>query len=78
MSAVVARGLTKTFDGFIALDNLDFEIQENKITGLVGPDGAGKTTLVRILSNLLSFSGDRTYHKSSKFYRLYAPKIWTL
>ena len=55
MCIVTAKGLTKTFEPehSPALDQLNFCIQAGKITGLVGPDGAGKTTLIRILTGLL-------------------------
>ena len=55
MSILSVKSLTKEFSKQKALNNISFEIQENKITGVVGPDGAGKTTLLRILSGLLTF-----------------------
>ena len=54
MPVITAEGLRKTFeDGTVALEPLDFTVYAGKITGLVGPDGAGKTTLIRILTGLL-------------------------
>ncbi len=55
MSVVTAEGLFKRFEnaGAAALENLSFRIEAGKITGLVGPDGAGKTTLIRMLAGLL-------------------------
>jgi ABC-2 type transport system ATP-binding protein len=55
MTAITISGLTKSFDKgkTTALDNLTLEIPANKIIGLVGPDGAGKTTLMRCLAGLL-------------------------
>lgn len=55
MASVTANNLSKTFqkEDTPALENLSFSIQKGKITGLVGPDGAGKTTLIRILAGLL-------------------------
>ena len=50
----VAGGLTKIFgDAPPALDNVNIEIRAGAMTGLVGPDGAGKTTLIRILAGLM-------------------------
>lgn len=45
--------LTKTFPTAAALDNIDIEFHKGQITGLVGPDGAGKTTLMRLIAALL-------------------------
>jgi ABC-2 type transport system ATP-binding protein len=57
MPVITAEGLCKTFeDGTAALKRLDFSVSAGKITGLVGPDGAGKTTLMRILTGLLAAS----------------------
>jgi ABC-2 type transport system ATP-binding protein len=54
-AAVAARltNLQKKFDNVVALDNLTAELPAGKILGLVGPDGAGKTTLVRLLAGLM-------------------------
>lgn len=51
--AVEARGLTRCFESLIAVDHLDLEVAEGEIFGLVGPDGAGKTTTLRMLCGLL-------------------------
>jgi ABC-2 type transport system ATP-binding protein len=50
---VVARGLRKAWSGAVAVDGLDLEIARGEIFGLVGPDGAGKTTTIRILCGIL-------------------------
>lgn len=49
-----ATGVVKRFDAVTALAGVDITITPSKITGLVGPDAAGKTTLIRILSGLMS------------------------
>ena len=41
--------VTKTFDDFVAVDNLSFNIPEGEIFGLLGPNGAGKTTSIRMM-----------------------------
>ena len=55
MSDEIVRvsGLTKRFDGIVALNSLSFDAQKGEILGLVGPDGAGKTTTLRILAGIL-------------------------
>ncbi len=50
-----ASGIVKSFGaGARALDGVDIAIRPGKVTGLVGPDGAGKTTLIRILAGLMT------------------------
>ncbi len=51
--AIVAEGLTKTFPGVRAVDGLSFEVRAREIFGLVGPDGAGKTTTLRMLAGIM-------------------------
>jgi len=45
--------LTKAFSSLIAVDNLNLQVEEGEIFGLVGPDGAGKTTTMRLLTSIL-------------------------
>ena len=52
LTAVRARGLTKTFGDVIALDGVDLDVFAGQIHGLVGPNGAGKTTLLGLLLGL--------------------------
>jgi ABC-2 type transport system ATP-binding protein len=58
-SMIRAIGLTRRFGTLTALDRLDLEIPRGEIFGLVGPDGAGKTTTVRLLCGLLDPSEGR-------------------
>lgn len=61
MTAIVsAKGLSKSYGAFKALDNAHFEIETGKIVGLIGPNGAGKTTALRCLLGLATFNGDLT------------------
>jgi ABC-2 type transport system ATP-binding protein len=50
---VVVRDLVKDFPGVRAIDHLSFEVAPGEIFGIVGPDGAGKTTTMRILAGVL-------------------------
>lgn len=45
--------ISKSYKEVKALENLSFEVQQGELFGLIGPDGAGKTTLMRILMTLL-------------------------
>lgn len=51
--ALTALGLRRTFGDLVAVDGLDLTVAEGEIFGLVGPDGAGKTTTMRMLTGIL-------------------------
>ncbi|PKN41565.1 MAG: multidrug ABC transporter ATP-binding protein [Deltaproteobacteria bacterium HGW-Deltaproteobacteria-17] len=53
MPAIRADGLTRRFDDLVAVDDLALSVEEGEIFGLVGPDGAGKTTAMRLLTGIL-------------------------
>lgn len=48
------QDLTKTFPGVLAVDHLSFSVRQGEIFGMVGPDGAGKTTTMRMLAGVLA------------------------
>ncbi len=50
--AVQALGLRKTFDGLVAVDDVDLELVPGRVYGLLGPNGSGKTTLIRLMMGL--------------------------
>jgi ABC-2 type transport system ATP-binding protein len=52
--AISTSDLTKRFPGVLAVDHLRFEVHVGEIFGLVGPDGAGKTTALRMLAGVLT------------------------
>ncbi len=45
-----ARGVVKRFGDFVAVDHVDFDIQRGESFGLLGPDGAGKTSTKKMIS----------------------------
>lgn len=53
-SAIEMKGLTKSFGALRAVDRLSFEVRAGEIFGVVGPDGAGKTTTLRMLAGVMS------------------------
>jgi ABC-2 type transport system ATP-binding protein len=58
MSTVIeARGISKSYGSFNALDDVSFAIQPGSIVGLIGPNGAGKTTTLKALIGLTQFDG---------------------
>ena len=48
------KNLTKKFENNTALDSINFNLPKGCIVGLIGPDGSGKTTLIRLLIGLLT------------------------
>jgi len=50
---IEVKKLTKYYDGFLAVDHINFEVKRGEIFGFLGPNGAGKTTTIRILTALL-------------------------
>ena len=51
--SISINDVTKNYGSICALDNVSFEVEKGELFGLIGPDGAGKTTLFRILTTLL-------------------------
>ena len=52
-TAIEITGLTKRYGRLTALDNIDLSVGQGELFGLIGPDGAGKSTLYRILATLM-------------------------
>ena len=53
-SILIARGLTKTYGHKLALDHIDLDLPAGQIIGLLGPNGSGKTTFLKLCAGLLS------------------------
>lgn len=50
-----ARGFTKRYHSVVAVDGLDLEIRRGEVFGLIGPDGAGKSSLMKAAAGVLTF-----------------------
>ena len=53
MSSVSVSRLSKSYSSIKALDNVSFDVPKGELFGIIGPDGAGKTTLFRLLTTLI-------------------------
>jgi len=61
MESVRTQALTRRFGELVALDQLSLTVEEGEIFGLVGPDGAGKTTTMRLLTGILEPSSGEAW-----------------
>jgi ABC-2 type transport system ATP-binding protein len=52
--AIAAHALTRSFDGFTAVDHIDFTVDQGQFFGFLGPNGAGKSTTIKMLTGLLA------------------------
>jgi len=60
-SPVLVRKLRKEFDGLVAVDDLDMRIRRGVLYGLIGPNGSGKTTAIKMLVGLLRPSSGEAF-----------------
>jgi len=56
MNIIEVNSLTKKYGGLTAVDSFSFHVEKGELLALVGPDGAGKTTIFRILCNLIDYN----------------------
>ena len=54
---VEVKNLTKKFNNFLAVNNVNFTLEKNKTLGLLGPNGCGKTTTIGMMLGLIKPSG---------------------
>ena len=65
MAIITADGLTKAYGNHIVLNDMSFTLPEGEIIGLFGPNGCGKTTLMKILTGLIhDYKGNVTVNGS--------------
>ncbi len=59
MKAITAEGLTKLYGKYLAVDHINFDVDEGEVFGFLGPNGAGKTTTIKMLNTLTRISAGR-------------------
>src|ERR671939_982579 len=60
-----ASGVTKRFGGLVAVNNVDFSLDEQSIGSLIGPNGAGKTTFFNMIAGLYTPTSGRITFRGS-------------
>ena len=55
-----AMNLRKKFDDLVAVDHINAEIKSGSVFGLIGTNGAGKSTFLRLAAGILKADGERT------------------
>src|SRR5690349_21694546 len=55
-SAIVAENLVRKFGNFVAVNGVSFRVERGEIFGFLGPNGSGKTTVIKMLTGLLPLS----------------------
>ena len=75
LNLLSAQGLSKSFGGIQAVNNVSLEVKSGSITGLIGPNGAGKTTLFNLLSNFIVPDTGEIWFDSEPIQQLRAHKI---
>jgi len=56
-AAIHAQGLVRRFGKFVAVDGVDLRVEQGEVFGFLGPNGSGKTTVIKMLTGLLPLSG---------------------
>jgi len=66
MSLLKVEGLTKSFGGLIANNNIDLEVEKGMVLGLIGPNGAGKTTFFNCISGVYKINKGNIFFEGKK------------
>ncbi len=75
---LAVSGLTKRFGGFLAVNQVSFEVREGEILGLIGPNGSGKSTTFNLISGALPPSGGSIRFEGAEIGGLTAHRVCRL
>ncbi len=78
MSLLEVSNLSRRFGGVVAVDGCSLEVPAGSITGLIGPNGSGKTTVFNLVSGFLPPDGGAVRFKSRSIARLGPDRIYAL
>ncbi|WP_323783396.1 ABC transporter ATP-binding protein [Thalassovita sp.] len=77
MTAILeTRGLTKNFDGVVAVNDVSFELHKGELLALIGPNGAGKSTCFNMLMGQLPVTSGDVYLEGERITGLKPRQIW--
>ena len=57
MSAIITKDITRKFGDFVAVDKASIKVERGEVFGFLGPNGSGKTTVIKMLTGILPLSG---------------------
>jgi branched-chain amino acid transport system ATP-binding protein len=66
MNRLRVEGLTRRFDGLVAIDDVSFAVRSEGVTAIIGPNGAGKTTLFNVISGFLPPTHGRVFFEDTE------------
>ena len=69
-NSIEVINLSKFYKNKLAVDNINFEVNENQIIGLLGPNGCGKTTTIAMILGLLKPSSGKVLISKKKYRKL--------
>jgi branched-chain amino acid transport system ATP-binding protein len=75
MTFLETKNLTKRFGGLVAVNNVDFAIEQGKINAIIGPNGAGKSTFFNLISGFHSPTSGQVIFKGDDITKLPSNKI---
>jgi ABC-type multidrug transport system ATPase subunit len=61
MPAITTKDLTRKFGDFTAVDHVTFSVEKGEVFGLLGPNGSGKTTIIKMLTGILALSDGEAF-----------------
>ncbi|KPJ86230.1 MAG: hypothetical protein AMS17_13430 [Spirochaetes bacterium DG_61] len=78
MEFVKVEGLTKRFGGVLALDDVDLSIDRGEVHSIVGENGAGKSTFIKILSGIVKADGGEVYFEGGRITNAHPNRLFEI